>query len=52
MYRDIEEIFSELYTECINTNIAYKKQMYKKVKKKLKISKKLMSFFRYNLDTN
>ena len=45
MYRDIEEIFNKLYTECINTNIADKKQMSKKVKKKLKISKKIDVFF-------
>lgn len=41
MVERLEEIFSELYTECINTNIADKKKESKKqVKKKSKASKK------------
>ena len=37
MYERLEEIFSELYTECINTNIVDKKKKSKKqVKKKSK----------------
>ena len=37
----LEEIFSELYTECINTNIVDKKKESKKqVRKKSKVSKK------------
>mgnify|MGYP004610912337 FL=1 len=41
MIERLEEIFSELYTECINTNIVDKKKKSKKqVKKKSKASKK------------
>ena len=41
MIERLEEIFSELYTECINTNIVEKKKESKKqVKKKSKASKK------------
>lgn len=41
MIERLEEIFSELYTECINTNIVDKKKESKKqVKKKSKASKK------------
>lgn len=41
MIERLEEIFSELYTECINTNIVDKKKESKKqVKKKSKVSKK------------
>ena len=41
MIERLEEIFSELYIECINTNIADKKKEFKKkVKKKSKASKK------------
>lgn len=41
MIERLEEIFSELYTECINTNIVDKKRESKKqVKKKSKASKK------------
>ena len=41
MIERLEEIFSELYIECINTNIVDKKKESKKqVKKKLKASKK------------
>lgn len=41
MTERLEEIFSELYTECINTNIVDKKKESKKqVKKKSKASKK------------
>lgn len=41
MIERLEEIFSELYTECINTNIVDKKKKSKKqVKKKTKASKK------------
>ena len=41
MIERLEEIFSELYTECINTNIVEKKKKSKKqVKKKSKASKK------------
>ena len=41
MIERLEEIFSELYIECINTNIVDKKKESKKqVKKKSKTSKK------------
>lgn len=41
MIERLEEIFSELYTECINTNIVdKKKKSEKRVKKKSKASKK------------
>ena len=41
MIERLEEIFSELYIECINTNIVEKKKKSKKqVKKKTKASKK------------
>lgn len=40
MYRDIEEIFSEIYVECINSNNTDKKKETKIRKGKPRASKK------------